>query len=397
MTPTSRPLRVVLVVSNLEFGGTQRQVLHLARALDRRRFETHVCSLSRYLPLAAATGSAPAVQVVAKASKYDLSVVFRLRRLLLERQADLVHGFLFDAQLAARLAGRLARVPLVIDSERNSDYDLRPVQRLAFRLTRGCVDLVVANSRAGAAFHRRIHGHAEGQYRVVYNGVDTERFRPMPREQVRQQLGFTPGDRVAGIFASFKPQKNHVLFFKAAARVLRDQPALRLLVVGDELAGGLRNSHDHKLRVSRLVDELGLRDRCLFVGNRQDPERLYNACDVVVLPSLHEGTPNVLLEALACGIPALATDVGDNAHVLAHENGGLVVPSGDEVRLADALARLLGDAALRARLSSRGRRRILENFSLESLGAEMGRVYEAGWLARTSPAVLATGALPAPR
>jgi glycosyltransferase involved in cell wall biosynthesis len=274
---------------------------------------------------------------------------------------------------------------------------MRLVQRLAFRLTRGCVDLVVANSRAGAEFHRRLHGHAESQYRVVYNGVDVERFRPLPRDEVRRELGFAPGDLVAGIFASFKPQKNHPLFFRAAARVAPSQPALRLLVVGDELAGGLVGSHDHKRQVAQLVDELGLRERCVFLGNRSDPERLYNACDVLVLPSYYEGTPNVLLEALACGVPALATDVGDNAHVLAHGRGGVVVPSEDEGRLAAELARLLGDSALRARLGAEARQRVAQNFSLQALGAEMGRVYEAGWAARMATAAPARAAAAAPR
>jgi glycosyltransferase involved in cell wall biosynthesis len=242
-----------------------------------------------------------------------------------------------------------------------------------------------------------MHGHAESQYRVVYNGVDTERFRPLPRDEIRKELGLAPGDLVAGMFASFKPQKNHPLFFRAAARVRQSQPALRLLVVGDELAGGLGGSHDHKRQVARLVDELGLRERCVFLGNRRDPERLYNACDVVVLPSFYEGTPNVLLEALACGVPALATDVGDNAHVLAEGRGGIIVPSGAEEALADGLARVLGDSAFRGALGAEARRRIVESFSLGTLGAEMGRIYEASWAARVSAAGQTGAPVAAPR
>lgn len=398
MAEQQRPLRVVFVVSNLEFGGAQRQVVHLAQALDPLRFETHVCSLSSYVPLAK-DGAAGRLRlhVVEKRGKYDVSVIPRLRRLLLTLRADVAHGFLFDAQLAARVAGWLARVPVVVDSERNSNYQMRWIQRLAFRLTRGCVDLVIANSRAGAEFHRRLHGHREDQYHVVYNGVDSERFRPLPREDVRRELGFDEHSVVAGIFGSFKPQKNHPLFFAAAARVAERHPELRLLVVGDQLAGGLRGSGDHKRRVAASVDERGLRERCVFLGNRPDPERLYNACDVVVLPSFYEGTPNVLLESMACGVPALATDVGDNARVVPDGSAGFIVPAGDEDLLAERLARLVADAQLRRRFGDSARRWIKDRFSLARLAAETAAIYEAAWLAKAARKAPAGTALRAQR
>lgn len=375
-----RPLKIALVVSNLEYGGAQRQVVQLARTLDPRRFEVHVCSLSRYVPLAnELVDDRQRLHVVEKRSKYDVTVIVRLQRWLTELSADIVHGFLFDAQVAARVAGRLARVPVVIDSERNSDYRMRLVQRLAFRLTRGCVDLVIANSRAGADFHRRLHGHPPSHYRVVHNGVDSGRFRPLPGEEVRRELGLGEAGVVVGMFGSYKPQKNHALFFAAAARVVAHQPRLRLLLVGDQLAGGLRGTDEHKRRVAALVDQLGLASRCVFLGNRSDLERLYNACDVVVLPSLYEGTPNVLLEAMACGVPVVATDVGDNAHIVPDGRAGFVVPPGDEERLAERLGRLIADPDLRRRMGDAARRRVVEEFSVERLAADTAAVYEAAW------------------
>lgn len=375
-----RRLRVALVVSNLEYGGAQRQVVQLARSLDARRFETRICSLSSYVPLADELPELKQrLHVVEKRSRYDVSVVPRLRRWLTETSADIVHGFLFDAQLAARVAGRLAGVPVVIDSERNSEYHMRLVQRLAFRLTRGCVDLVVANSRAGAAFHQRMHGHPAGQYRVVRNGVDTDRFRPRSGVEARRELGLRDDDVVVGMFGSYKPQKNHPLLFEAAARIAARQARLRLLLVGDQLAGGLRDTDAHKQRVAMLVDRLGLAERCVFVGNRLDLERLYGACDVVALPSLYEGTPNVLLESMACGVPVVATDVGDNPYVVPDGRVGFLVPPADAERLADRLERLVQDEALRRRLGAEARRWAVEAFSLERLAAETAAVYEAAW------------------
>ena len=135
-------MRVLLLISNLEFGGAQRQVVELANNLDPARFEVHVGSLSDYLPLADGLRLGPGrVHVVQKAFKYDLSVVRRLR-------IDVVQSYLFDADIAARLAGRLAGIA-VVGAERNTDYTLKPQQRAGYRLTRGMVDLIIANSRAG--------------------------------------------------------------------------------------------------------------------------------------------------------------------------------------------------------------------------------------------------------
>ena len=102
----------------------------------------------------------------------------------------------------------------------------------------------------------------------------------------------------------------------------------------------MHGSDAYKVRMDALVDELGIRNRCIFLGNRDDVHRLYPACDVTVLPSLFEGTPNVALESMACGIPVVATDVSDNAVVVPNDVAGFIVPSGDEERLATCISRL---------------------------------------------------------
>jgi len=369
-------IRGVLLISNLEFGGAQRQVVELANSMDPARVDLHVCSLSDYVPLAEALDDrARRLHVIEKRWKFDVTVVPRLARLLRALRADLVHSYLFDADIAARLAGRLARTPLVVGSERNTNYHLKRRQLVAYRLTRSCVDIIVANSRSGAAFNQRALGHAASQYRVVHNGVNAERFSPQDGRAVRAELGIAADERVVGMFASFKHQKNHPLFFAAASRVLRSRPATRLLLVGDELFAGLHGSDEYKQRIHRLVDEIGLRDRCLFLGNRSDVARLYSACDVTVMPSLFEGTPNAVLESLACGVPVVATDVSDNAYLVPEACVGYVVPLGNEEALADRISRLLGDGELRREMGRRAREWVEQEFSTARLAAKTAMVY----------------------
>src|SRR5574338_1606365 len=113
----------------------------------------------------------------------------------------------------------------------------------------------------------------------------------------------------------------------------------------------------------KLVDDIGVRDRCLFLGNRDDVERLYPACDVTVLPSLFEGTPNVALESMACGVPVIATDVSDNATIIPDGRAGYIVPLGDPARLAERIETILRDGALRASMSQAARAWVHAEFS----------------------------------
>ena len=370
-------IRLLFVISNLEYGGAQRQVVELANNLDPERFITHVCSLSPYTPLADSLRDADnRLHVIPKRGKFDVTVVPRLAHLLRRLDIDIVQSYLFDADIAARLAGRLAPTRAVVGAERNTDYTLRRRHLIAYRLTRRRVDLIIANSHAGAAFSSRVLGHPPEFYRVVHNGVDVERFAPGAASDVLQELDIAAGDPVVGMFASFKAQKNHPMAFEAARLLLHRVPRVRFLFVGDMLFEGMHGSAEYTGQVHRLAEELGIRPRCLFLGNRLDVARLYRACDVTILPSLFEGTPNALLESMATAVPVVATDVADNAYIVPHGRAGFLVRSGDASALADHVYRLLVDHQLRRTLGEAARTWISENFSTAALARRTGQIYE---------------------
>ena len=367
---------VVLVIDDFEFGGAQRQVVELANNIDAERFDLHVCALADYVPLAETLNEGNRrLHVIAKRFRWDLSAVPRLASLLRRLQADVVHSYLFSADIISRLAGRLARTPVIVGSERNTDYKVSVKNQIIYALTRECIDLIVANSRAGAEFNSRLLGYPLSYYRVVYNGVDADRFVPRDGRAVREELGIGADELVVGMFASFKQQKNHALFFTSAKRVLQQVPNARLLLVGDELYGSVHGSDEHKQQMGQLVDDLGIRDRSLFLGNRKDVSRLYSACDVTVLSSLYEGTPNVLLESMACAVPVVATNVSDNAYVVPDGRVGYVVPLGDEAAMAERICLLLGDETLRRDMGQRGRAWIEREFSTAQLARNTETIY----------------------
>lgn len=375
--PSHPPHPLVMVISTLEYGGAQRQVVELANHIDPSRFDAHICSLSDYVPLAdRLVDRDRRLHVITKKWKYDVTVIPRLAWLLHQLKADIVHGYLFDAEIAARLAGRLAGTPLIFGSERSTNYHLKRRQLITYRLTRGCMDLLIANSNAGAQFDCRMLGYHPSQCRVIHNGVDTQRFRPHDEQALRRELGIGDGEYVVGMFASFKQPKNHPLFFGAARRVLRRFPQTRLLLVGDDLYGGIQGSDDYKRDMGRLVDELDIRERCLFLGNRHDVDRLYCVCDLTVLPSLFEGTPNVALESMACGVPVIATQVSDNAQIIPDGRAGYVIPLGDEVALCERICQLLEDNARRRQMGQEARAWVESELSMARLVDKTTRVYE---------------------
>ncbi len=369
-------MTALIVISDLEFGGAQRQVVELLNHMDPADCRLHVCSLSNFVPLAKSI-RCPAGQLslVLRRFRFDFTVVPRLTRLLHHLKADVVHSYLFDATIAARLAGRLAHRPAVIGSERNTDYKIKRSDFVALKATRRFNDLTIANSRAGAAYNSRLFGQPIDRYRVIHNGVDVEHFAPGDAAQIRKELGLTERQPVIGMFASFKPQKNHLLWLRAARRVLERAPEAKLLFVGDELYKGGSNSVEFKETITRTVAELDLGRHCLFVGNKSDVERYYNACALTVLPSLFEGTPNVALESMACGVPVVASDVSDNAYIIRDGRTGFIVPLNDEEALAERVCKILLDQGLREEMSSQARSWVRSEFSCSRLAEKTTAVY----------------------
>jgi glycosyltransferase involved in cell wall biosynthesis len=366
----------MLLISSLEHGGAERQVVELVRNIDRKRFDPVVCSLSDVNPLADhLPDPARELVVVKKRSKYDFSTVRRVAAVMKERRILIVHAFLFDAEMVARLAARRAGVPVVIASERNTDYRWPWVHKVCQLLTRSRFDVMIANSEAGKRFNMRTLGLSEGRMRVVHNGVDTEHFRPVDTTSIREELGIGVEDCVVGMVAMFKRQKNHGVFFRAAKEILRRFPNTWFLLAGEPLRDNLQGAGDYHCEMRRLVEELGVSQRCLFVGNREDMPEVYSLCDTTVLPSSREGTPNVLLESMACAVPVVASDVADNHYIVKDGETGFVVPLGDDAAIVDRVCAILEDPRRREELGRAARAWVSEEFSTAALARKTEAVY----------------------
>ncbi len=368
--------RVMLLASSLGRGGAERQMVELANRLDPRRFDVHVASLSRDNPFWNEFASHIRHRhIVDKRWRWDVTIFSRLARLLSGQRIELVHAFHFDAEIIARLASRLlSRGPVVIGSERNSDHPGMWWRGGVDRLTRHLTHRIIANSKAGKVFRQWTLRCADDFIDVVYNGVDSASFSPGGGKVVRESLEVGNDEFMVAMVASFKPQKNHAMFFEMARLVLERVPGVRFLLVGGILKTGPHGSNSYHNTVNTLMDRMRLRQHCIFVGHQVRVVDYYRASDVVVLTSIHEGTPNVVLEAMACGRPVVVTDVADNREVVG--DGGYVVPLDDAEAMANRVVALLMDPTERASRADLGRQRVVEMFSLKRMVDRTAAIYD---------------------
>jgi len=374
----AKPISVCLLISSLEFGGAERQVVEMVRSFDPKIVRPIICSLSSKVPLARfLSGKKDELNIVEKRGRFDVTTVFRVARLLRKHRVDVVHAFLFDAEIVARLAAPLAGVPVVIASERNTDYVRPRMHTVLLKSTERLFDVMVANSMSGKRFNIRTLGLEDSQIEVVHNGVDVERFKPDRATGLafREKLGIGPETPLIGMVGSYKRQKAQDSFLKMAARIRVDVPSAHFVLVGEPLRDAFEETSRFQAEVQELAKTLKLSECARFLGNQQDMKAVYNACNATALLSIREGTPNVVLESMACGVPVIATDVADNALIIANGKTGFVVPSGAHEAAAACATRILLNPALQREMSAAARTHACEQFSLRTAAGKLEKIY----------------------
>jgi glycosyltransferase involved in cell wall biosynthesis len=333
----SRPVRVALVIGQLTAGGAEGQLWMLCRGIDRRLVEPVVYCLSdRTKPYRERIEAANVPVRVITGSR--MSRVRALRRWLRADRIDVVHAWLFIANAYAWAANRGSGRPL-LTSARNCKRQGRVLDWLNRRAF-AASDRVVANSQEVAHYIAREYGAPAERTTVIYNAIDTERFHPTDD---------AAGDELCVVMVGrLVPQKNPGLFVSAAAVVRQRVPNVRFVLIGD---GPMRPWVEHEVAVA------GLRDRCVVTGERHDVPELLRQADLFWLTSNWEGLPNVVLEAMASGLPVVVTDVGGARELVRSGEEGFLVQAGDQMALVEHSVALLSDAERRRHFARAARAR----------------------------------------
>jgi len=378
-----RPLRILHIITRLERGGAPKVVLDTLARLDGRQY---ACSLATGLASSPQTDMLPSARalgipvfVVPQLVRdvrpcKDVGALLKLIGLIQHGRYDLVHAHTCKAGFLGRLAARHCGVPSVLYSPHGTILQgyfgktktalFTTLDRVAARYTDRIICLTQHEIQQclDAGIGRR------HQYGFVYNGVDLAAYgaRKRDRSAARVALGLADDDRVCVTVGRLVPVKGHRFLLEAVARAQAAVPGLKLLCAGE-------GPEDKELL--RLADRLGLGQHIRFLGFRNDIAEILSACDVFVLPSLNEGLGLVLLEAMASGLPIVATRVGGVPEVVHEKVTGLLVPPRAAGALCDAVVSLFQRPEQMAQMGAKALARVQERFSIEAAVDKLERIY----------------------
>jgi glycosyltransferase involved in cell wall biosynthesis len=367
----SRTYRLLHIIDHLGSGGAQEALLSLVKYFDRRRFQVEVATLHGQGHYGESfRGLATPLRVLSP-HKYIPLYLPRLLLLLRAGKFDLVHCHLTASNLMAKPLAALVGVPLIFTYDHNDMYRTQQKARLWLdRLANRLTDHIIAISASTRDFLIQREGVPADKITIIYNGVDLERFQPAPDAAIRAGWRRTWGlpaeaPVVAGV-GRLRRQKNFPLFLRAAREVLREISGANFVIAGEGPDRG---------DLERLARDLGIASQVRFLGYVKDMTELYAGVDMLLMTSHAEGTPLTILEAMAMGVPVVATRVDGMAEVLEDGVDAYLVPPGDLGACAQRTCRLLQDQALARQFSRAGQRKVREHYSAVSMTRQLENIY----------------------
>jgi glycosyltransferase involved in cell wall biosynthesis len=307
-------------------------------------------------------------------SKLRVDAPWKLYRLFLQSRPVIVHGWMYHANIMARVVGRMARLPIIITSRRNmyiGGWFREAVKRLTVHLD----DAIVAVCDAVRDVEIEKTGASPDKVVTVHNGIDADAYALLGERPVdlRGELGILPSARLIGWVGRLHPQKGLEVLLRAMACLCEHERDIHLLLVGE---GELRQE------LERRVKALGLAGVVTLAGLREDVPDLLGMVDVFVFPSFWEGFPNAVLEAMAAGRPVVATAVGGTPELVVDGETGFLVPTGDARALVHAIKVLLDDPGLGRQMGKAGHERVERSFTVEWATDQVESLYDKLLLAK---------------
>lgn len=374
----SAPVRILYLTNRLAPAGAETFLLNRMSVLDRSRFEPFAGALRAGGELAPAFEREGVPTITFGAGKrLDPGVFGRFYSFLKRQRITIVEAHVWYSCIVARLVARAAGVPIVITNEQDvrtgettHRRDVVLAGDLTTRLSDACVHITRASEQS---FREGTPGLLQGRVirRIIANGIDARKVRDIvqrtDRTAKRASLGIPEGAFVVGNVARLQPAKGHPYLLRAFAQVLAAVPEAHLVLVGWGV------SEQELIAQAR---DLGISERVCFAGKRLDVSEVLATFDVFAFSSVHEGQGIAILEAMAAGLPVVATAVDGIPDMVKHERTGLAVPARDPEALAAGILRLRSDRELAARLADGARCLVDDEFSVEAAGRAYDALYE---------------------
>lgn len=365
-------IRVLQLVEGFNLGGAEKKLKELVESMDRERFHTIVCSLGLGDAIKdefeALRELGVEVIELKRNHRVDFGLLLQIAKLIKKEQIDIVMTTLFYADVLGPLAGKIGGAKAVFSWETiSAPWWLYKRRLWPYRFAIRYCTKVISVSEATKKFLIEKRGVPEKKVLVIPYGVDLEKYYPYKNGKRKDILGISENSPVIGMVGRLVEQKGHVYLIEAAEIVVKRFPTVKFVIVGD---GELME------KLIRMVEKKKLAENFLFLGFRDTVPELLRSFDIFTLPSLYEGLPNVVLEAMATSLPVVATPADGTKEAVIDKTTGFLVPVKDEAALADDLIRLLKDHKLAEQMGEQGRHRVEETFSLNNQIQSFENLYE---------------------
>lgn len=352
-------IKIIHIITSLNFGGAERLLLDLARHLDKERFEVKVATVVGSGPLQDEFAKAGvSVKVFEKKSKMGFRVIWQIAKYLRAEKPDIVHAHLFGGDTWGRLAAILARVPVIVSTEHNTNFDEGRAKRLIKKVLSWKTKKIVAVSEAVRNYSIAVDHLRPSKILVIPNGIETEKFAAVAGKNFSNPP-------IIAVVGRLEEQKGHKYLFEAL-NLIKTIPWI-LWVVGN---GSLKN------QLEQLAKDLSLRERIIFLGARRNIAEILSQIDIFVLPSLWEGLGLAVLEAAAAGKPVVASRVGGIPEIIEDGVTGLLVRPKDVKNLADGLEHVLLGEGEAHEMGERAREVVREKFDIEKMVKTYKKLYD---------------------
>lgn len=364
------PIRLAHVIYDLGFAGKEQGIIKVVNQMDPERFKVDVIVLNRIDENALSPDLNFDIVPLQKERANDPKLIFRLAALFRQKQYDIVYTHSWNTLLEGYLGAKIAGVPIRVHGEHGTFEHSKVKNVLQPRVwARFDAITVVADALRQKMIQEFQYKHPNVV--VIHNGVDRSRFFPSDdyRADCRKRLSLND-EFVIGTVGRLHPVKDHFTLIRGFAQFSQKVPKARLVIVGKETQRGVYQ------QCLDLIHDLQISDRVLFVPPSRQVEKLYNGFDVFCLSSISEGCSNVILEAMACGVPVVATRTGGTPELVEHGKTGLLFEVHDAAGLASHLERLHQDGAFRLALQKNGLQSIAERFSLKRTVEKYEQLYE---------------------
>ncbi len=369
MIISGNKIRIAFVVWTLEgMAGSEHVVFDIVRKLNKNRYEILILSFKDGPIRNLYENLGVKVRVFFKRRKMDLNFIKSIRNCLIKEDIDILNAHHLSPFYCSFLATRKTGVKIIFTE--HSVWQLEELslgKKLLNKIIFKRVDALVAISEEMRKYYLEKIGIDDKKVHLITNGIDLNRFKKIDKNGKKWEFGFKPNDKIIGMVANIRQEKNHKLLLSAFNEIAREMQDIHLLLVGLDCMDGEVQGFSRKFEAA---------DRIHFLGPREDVPEILNILDIFCLTSLHEGLPISLLEAMACEVPVVGSDVLGIKEVIKHEENGILFESHNKEMLIKTIRSLLLNDELRKTIGCRGRVYVEKHYDIEREIKEYEAMFE---------------------